>query len=259
MAEAMPPVLAPLSHRRSRRALTRTVAAALLMVLVAAVVVAPAVATDDEGNDLLALTPPTAGRPTPQPASAVMTPSGTADADLSASPSNIDGSLVAPATPDLDLSASPTAAPSIVGVPTRVDIPSIGVHASIVPLGLGPDGVIQVPDNFVQAGWYSGGPRPGDSGPAVILGHVDSFRGPAVFFELKDLQAGASITVTSSTGTQTFIVDSVEKYPKTEFPTEEVYGPVSDRALRLVTCGGKFDETHHSYLSNVIVFATAAS
>jgi LPXTG-site transpeptidase (sortase) family protein len=222
-------------------------------------VVAPAVATDDGGNNPLALTPPTAGLPTPMPASAVMAAPATADVNLAARPGNLGASTAVPATPDLDLSASPTAAPSRVGVPTRVDIPSIGIHASIVPLGLNPVGVIDVPDNFVQAGWYSGGPRPGDSGPAVILGHVDSFRGPAVFFELKDLQAGASITVTSSTGTQTFIVDSVETYPKTEFPTEEVYGPVSDRALRLVTCGGKFDETHHSYLSNVIVFATAAS
>jgi sortase (surface protein transpeptidase) len=254
-----PAPLAVVSLRRWRRGLTRAVAAGLLMVLVTAVVMAPAVATDDESNDLLALTPPTAGRPTPQPSSAVMTPPGRADVDLSGGPSHLDGFAVAPATPDLDLSASPTAAPSSVGVPTRIDIPSIGVHAFIVPLGLGPGGVIEVPDNFVQAGWYSGGPRPGDSGPAVILGHVDSFSGPAVFFELKDLQAGATIMVTSSTGTQAFVVDSVEKYAKTDFPTEAVYGPVSDRALRLVTCGGQFDETKHSYLSNVIVFATAAS
>jgi sortase (surface protein transpeptidase) len=259
VALAAPALAAAPPDRRWRRAMTKAVAATCLMVFVAAVVVAPAVATDDATNDLLALTPPTAGRPTAQPSSAVLSPSGTANVDLSGSPTNLDGSAVAPAAPNLDLSASPTAAPSLVGVPTRVDIPSIGVHASIVPLGLGTNGVIQVPDNFVQAGWYSGGPRPGDSGPAVILGHVDSFRGPAVFFELKDLQPGATITVTSSTGTEAFTVDTVEKYPKTEFPTQEVYGPVTDRALRLVTCGGKFDETHHSYLSNVIVFATAAS
>jgi hypothetical protein len=247
------------SGPRWRLRATKAIAAASLMVLMAAVVVAPAVATDDATNDLLSLTPPTAGRPVPRPSSAVLSRSGITNVDLSASASDLNGSKLAPATPSLDLSASPTAAPSVVGVPTRVDIASIGVHASIVPLGLGPTGVIQVPDNFVQAGWYSGGPRPGDSGPAVLLGHVDSFRGPAVFFELKDLLPGATITVTSSTGTEAFTVDSVEKYPKTEFPTQQVYGPVTDRALRLVTCGGTFDEAHHSYLSNVIVFATAVS
>jgi hypothetical protein len=243
--------------RRWRPGATKVVAATLLLVFVAAVVVGPAVATEDATNDLLAVTPPTVGQPTPQPSSAVLSPSGTDTVDFSAVPPNVGHFVAAPATPNLDLSGSPTAAPSVVGVPTRVDIPSIGVHASIVPVGLAPNGVIQVPDNFVQAAWYSGGPRPGDSGPAVILGHVDSYRGPAVFFELKDLLPGAAITVTSSTGTESFTVNSVENYPKTGFPTQEVYGPVSDRALRLVTCGGKFDETHHSYLSNVIVFATA--
>jgi sortase (surface protein transpeptidase) len=169
------------------------------------------------------------------------------------------GPSTAGATPDLDLSSSPTAAPSTVGVPTLVDIPAIGVHASITPLGLGTDGVIQVPDQFGQAGWYDGGPRPGDSGPAVLLGHVDSETGPAVFFRLKDLHPGDTVTVTSSTGTVGFVVDSVAEYPKAAFPTAAVYGPVSDRALRLVTCGGKFDDSRHSYLSNVIVFATAAA
>ncbi len=144
-------------------------------------------------------------------------------------------------------------------MPTLVDIPAIGVHASITPLGLGADGVIQVPDQFGQAGWYDGGPRPGDSGPAVLLGHVDSQTGPAVFFRLKDLHPGDTVTVTSSTGTVGFIVNSVAEYPKAAFPTAAVYGPVSDRALRLVTCGGKFDDSRHSYLSNVIVFATAAA
>ncbi len=159
--------------------------------------------------------------------------------------------------PSVSLAGSSTAPPSTAGVPTTVDIPAIGVHASIVALGTAPDGTVEVPSRFDVAGWYSQGPRPGDSGPAVLLGHVDSYNGPAVFYRLRDLHAGDIVTVTSSTGPQRFHVDSVARFPKTAFPTAEVYGPVSDRALRLVTCGGAFDDSRHSYDDNVIVFATA--
>ncbi len=254
-----PAVLPGPSAGRPSRRWSGGIAATVVIVLIAAVVVAPAVATDSgDLGDTLALTPPAISTIRPAPALSVRPGPAVADVDLSNTPSDIADPTVAPVTPELDLSSSPTAAPSTAGVPTSVDIPAIGVHASIAPLGLGADGVIQVPDHFDQAGWYSGGPRPGDAGPAVLLGHVDSRTGPAVFFRLKELQPGDTVMVTSSTGTESFIVDSVAKYPKTEFPTEAVYGPVSGRALRLVTCGGTFDNAQRSYLSNVIVFATPA-
>jgi sortase (surface protein transpeptidase) len=161
------------------------------------------------------------------------------------------------AAPSVSLADSSTAPPSTHGVPTSVDIPAIGVHGAIVPLGIGPDGTAEVPSRFDIAGWYSAGPRPGDSGPAVLLGHVDSHNGPAVFFRLRDLHPGDIVTVTSLTGPQRFQVDTVASFPKTAFPTDQVYGPVTDRALRLVTCGGTFDDARHSYDDNVIVFATA--
>ena len=110
----------------------------------------------------------------------------------------------------------------------------------------------------IGSGWYAGGTRPGDPGSAVILGHVDSKRdGPAVFYRLRDLRRGDEITITRADGsTVRFAVDRTEQFPKSRFPTDDVYYPTLTPALRLVTCGGSFDATAGHYRSNVIVFAT---
>jgi sortase (surface protein transpeptidase) len=161
-----------------------------------------------------------------------------------------------PEGPSVDLSGSPTGVPASAPVPAAIDIPSIGVRSDVVPLGRNPDGTLQVPDSFTVAGWYAGGPRPGDPGPALIVGHVDSYRGPAVFFRLKDLVPGDLIRVSAAGGSEQFRVDSLATFSKDQFPTALVYGPVPDRALRLVTCGGSFDDARHSYRADVVVFAT---
>jgi sortase (surface protein transpeptidase) len=144
--------------------------------------------------------------------------------------------------------------------PTTISIPRIGVNAEIMSLGTNPDGTVQVPplDQAQRAGWYEPGASPGEVGNAVIVGHVDSAKlGPAVFFELGSLKAGDTITVARADGTSaTFTVNEVKSYPKTSFPTELVYGPSDKASLRVVTCGGDFDQTASSYLNNVIVFAT---
>ena len=144
--------------------------------------------------------------------------------------------------------------------PTDITIPRIGVAAKIMSLGVNPDGTIQVPplDQAQLAGWYQPGPSPGEIGNSVIVGHVDSaVIGPAVFFHLGALQPGDTIQVTRKDGTVAkFSVDRVESYPKTGFPTELVYGPTDKAALRVVTCGGQFDEKTRSYVNNIIVFAT---
>ncbi|GAB2936118.1 class F sortase [Micromonospora polyrhachis] len=144
--------------------------------------------------------------------------------------------------------------------PTDITIPRIGVAAKIMSLGVNPDGTIQVPplDQAQLAGWYQPGPSPGEIGNSVIVGHVDSaVIGPAVFFHLGALQPGDKIQVTRKDRTiAKFRVDSVESYPKTGFPTELVYGPTEKAALRVVTCGGQFDERTRSYVNNIIVFAT---
>jgi Sortase domain len=144
--------------------------------------------------------------------------------------------------------------------PMRIDIPSIGVSSSLLQLGLNADRTMQVPSNFSLAGWYDGSAQPGDWGkPTVILGHVDSSSGPAVFYRLKTIQPGADVWVLR--GDQTwvrFVVDRVAQYPKSGFPTKLVYAPRPGRTLRLITCGGAFDHSTGHYVDNIVAFAHIA-
>ena len=142
-------------------------------------------------------------------------------------------------------------------VPVRVEIPRIGVASALDRLGRAPDGTVQAPSRWEVAGWYAPGTRPGDPGSAVILGHVDSKGGPAVFFRLRELRRGDMVTIARADGSSVrFIVQRTEQYPKDRFPTDDVYYPTLTPTLRLVTCGGDFDATAGHYRSNVIVFAT---
>jgi LPXTG-site transpeptidase (sortase) family protein len=154
----------------------------------------------------------------------------------------------APRGPGADASAAPR--------PVRLEIPAIAVDTALVPLGLNADGSLQVPTDYSTAGWYVFGPAPGERGPAVIAGHVDSVRGSAVFYELRRLHRGDVFRVGRADGSRaTFSVQRVEQVPKTSFPTHEVFGPVAGSELRLITCGGPFDRQRHSYRDNVVVFA----
>jgi sortase (surface protein transpeptidase) len=123
--------------------------------------------------------------------------------------------------------------------PVRVEIPRIGVASALHRLGRAPDGTVQEPTRWGVAGWYAPGTRPGDPGSAVILGHVDSKGGPAVFFRLHQLRRGDTVSIGRADGSSVrFIVQRVEQYPKDRFPTDEVYYPTLTPTLRLVTCGG---------------------
>ncbi len=129
-----------------------------------------------------------------------------------------------------------------VAVPVRVRVPAIGVDASVQQLRRLPSGEVDVPSAWEDVGWYAEGPRPGQPGPAVVLGHVDSRSGPAVFARLGELLPGDAVEVETADGVvQRFVVERVERFPKTAFPTEEVYLPTLRAELRLVTCGGRFD------------------
>jgi sortase (surface protein transpeptidase) len=142
-------------------------------------------------------------------------------------------------------------------VPVRIEIPAIGVTSSLDRLGRASDKTVQVPSRWEVAGWYAPGTRPGDPGSAVILGHVDSKSGPAVFYRLRELRHGDLVEVARADGsTVRFAVQRTEQYDKRRFPTDEVYYPTLTPALRLVTCGGEFDATAGHYRSNIIVFAT---
>jgi sortase (surface protein transpeptidase) len=137
-------------------------------------------------------------------------------------------------------------------------IPKIGVAAPLVRLGLRRDKRLEVPADFSVAGWYAGGPRPGELGPAVIAGHVDSKRGPAVFYRLGELREGDGVVVRYSGGLEVhFRVERTERHPKAAFPTSRVYGRTAGAKLRLITCGGTFDRASGHYRDNIIVFASA--
>jgi hypothetical protein len=147
-----------------------------------------------------------------------------------------------------------------VALPVRLQIPAIDVSTPLVKLGRRPDGSLEVPKAWGTAGWYDQGPRPGQPGPAVILGHVDSKSGPAVFYQLQTLRPGDTVRVgLADSRTLVFRVQRLQRYPKDQFPTQAVYFPTLDRELRLITCGGDFDYARDSYVDNIVVYATLVS
>jgi sortase (surface protein transpeptidase) len=153
-----------------------------------------------------------------------------------------------------------SAVPGQVARPVSLTIPLIGVQTQLITLGLTAAGALQVPSTTSVAGWYTGSPRPGAIGSAIIVGHIDSITGPGVFFRLSQLRPGDKVYVRRADGTLVeFRVTSVQTYLKDRFPTEAVYGPVPDAELRLITCGGAFDPATGHYLSNVVVYATEVS
>ena len=141
--------------------------------------------------------------------------------------------------------------------PIRLQIPALGVTSEIMELGLERDGSMEVPPGGYPVGWYHGSPTPGQLGPAVLAGHVDWEGEPGAFYGLRELRSGDTVAVERLDGTvATFRVDRVEEHPNDEFPTEEVYGDLEHAGLRLITCGGAFDDDTGDYQANVIVFAS---
>jgi sortase (surface protein transpeptidase) len=150
------------------------------------------------------------------------------------------------------------AAPLSASAPTRIVIPAIGVNAPVKGLDLNTDGTVQVPPltNHNLAGWFDRSVTPGAEGTSVILGHVDDYTGPSVFYNIKNLSRGDVIDVVRASGsTAVFSVDGVQKATKTNFPSSDVYDNVPYPALRLVTCGGPFDAKTGEYLDSIVVYA----
>ena len=238
-----------------RRGVVLAAAATVVLVLLAGI--------------LLTLGLRSSGPPQPPAADAApASPAPTATVATTPPPASPSPGARSVAPPPATASPSPRARPVDLGPilpsspPVRLDIPSIGVHTStFVDLGRGRDGSIEVPQNFAAAGFYTLGPTPGQFGPAVIAGHVDSHQGPAVFYRLGALKAGATVSVGRRDGTTArFVVDKVAAYPKAQFPTTEVYGNTTSRAeLRLITCGGSFDDRSGHYIDNVVAFAHLVS
>jgi hypothetical protein len=146
--------------------------------------------------------------------------------------------------------------------PVSLSIPAIGVHTVVNKLGLAGDGTLAVPQpgpHLNQAAWFENSPTPGQPGPSIIEGHVDSTEGVSVFFKLGAVKPGDRIFVRRADGTQlTFEVNAVRNYLKTEFPTTVVYGggahALSIPTLRLITCSD-FDAAIHHHVGNEVVYS----
>ncbi|MEV5886702.1 class F sortase [Streptomyces sp. NPDC052020] len=187
------------------------------------------------------------------PLAAALSGCGTAPRPA-APPPEISTAAAAPAP-----GAVPAALPA--SVPVRVTIPSAEVDtAPLLRLGLNADGTIEVP-SVAQAdriGWYEHGVTPGETGPAVLVGHYDTVNGPAVMRNVGGIEPGDRIDITRKDGTRAvFAVTALEQVAKDAFPTEKVYGPTSRPELRLITCGG--DIVHGHRPDNVIVYAELVS
>jgi sortase (surface protein transpeptidase) len=147
----------------------------------------------------------------------------------------------------------------------RVIIPAIGVNAPVIPEGTDSTGALEVPPlsgpQANDAAWWKGGAAPGQNGPAVIVGHINSAAaGNLVFAQLGSLQAGASVQVVLSSGvTVSFTVTALQEVGKNAFPTQQVYGPTPGPTIRLITCGGTFDSSTGHYQDNLIVYGTEVS
>ena len=169
--------------------------------------------------------------------------------------------LVAPGSPG-QLGTLPVAAVTAASIdaeappPRRLAVPRLGIDTDVTGLRVLPSGELEVPADFDVAGWHRAGAAPGDVGPAVVVGHVDSYEGPAVFFRLRELVPGDRVFVARTDGSLVeFEVYGLETVGKGAFPTERVYGPTDGPELRLVTCGGPFDRRTRSYTDNVVAYA----
>jgi sortase (surface protein transpeptidase) len=181
------------------------------------------------------------------------------------SPTSTTGSPSAPARSSASPSRQPAGAaetgPAPLGAsrPVQISIPSIGVRSTVLPIGLADDGSLAVPQpgpDLDKAAWFEKSPTPGQPGPSIIEGHVDSEKGPSVFFELGKLHPGSRIEVTRRDGVLvTFTVNAVRDYQKDRFPTDVVYGgDLSHPQLRLITCSD-FDTTIRHHVGNTVIFA----
>jgi len=161
-------------------------------------------------------------------------------------------------------SAGPGKAPLGASRPASISIPAIGVRSPVLPIGLAADGTLAVPQpgpNVDKAAWFKNSPTPGQPGPSIIEGHVDSEQGPSVFFKLGRLRPGNKIHVTRQDGAEAvFTVNAVRDFKKSQFPTRLVYGSkdLSRPELRLITCSD-FDASSRHHTGNAVVFAHLTS
>lgn len=141
--------------------------------------------------------------------------------------------------------------------PIRLRIAKVGINTTALSVGRKADNTMQVPTRPDTVGWYKDAPTPGELGPAIIVGHVDSPKGPAVFWRLRELVPGDIVEIDRADGkTVKFKIDQVKQFAQDNFPTVEVYGNIEHSGIRLITCGGVFDRQSRHYSHNTVVFGS---
>ncbi|MFJ1596487.1 class F sortase [Streptomyces sp. NPDC088261] len=162
-----------------------------------------------------------------------------------------------PVHPGPDEAVAPSASRTPHAAPTRIRIPALGLDQGLVGLRVQQDGRLGVPKDPARVGWWSDGPRPGDPGAVVLVGHVDSATGPGAFHGLSSLRPGDKITLRREDGgNATFTVRALRQYEKDALPDSQVYATTGPPALRLITCGGTYDRGRGEYRDNLVVYAT---
>ncbi|TFD98425.1 class F sortase [Jeotgalibacillus salarius] len=140
-------------------------------------------------------------------------------------------------------------------IPSKLEIPSIGLSAPVEKVGLTEAGEMAVTESFETTGWYEKGYKPGSQGNAVIGGHVDSYEGAAIFYDLQFLSVGDEIIVSDEEGSQlVFVVTDMVEYPWDDAPVEEIFGYTTDRSLNLITCTGDYDRGSNNYNQRLVVY-----
>ena len=142
--------------------------------------------------------------------------------------------------------------------PKQITVSRLGIDYGIVELGQNADETMETPPLFdMVAGWYKYSPTPGEIGPSIIVGHIDTYKGASVFWRLREIVPGDEVSILREDGsTVRFKVTGLKQFEQSNFPTEEVYGNTDDAQLRLITCGGTFDKKTLHYSENTVVFAT---
>lgn len=196
-------------------------------------------------------------------AEAVTTPSA---APEPAAPSATDPVPVVATTPVAPpvITTSTTAAPPAAepSSPVRLELPTLGIDSPVIPVGVTDGGILEVPEDVDDVGWYRFGPAPGGTaGSAVLTGHVDSARqGPGPFARLSELAIGDTVTVVDDTGaTRSFSVLSREEWSKSEVPLDRIFDREGSPRLVLITCGGQFDASIGHYEDNIAITAVPVS
>ncbi len=140
--------------------------------------------------------------------------------------------------------------------PMRLVIPKINLDVPFeAPLSLNADKTVGIPKAYDTVGWYDGSPTPGELGPSIVLGHVDSYQGAAVFYHLGQLEPGDEFQIGRADGSKPiFVVEKLERYPQSDFPTDLVYGPIGYAGIRLITCSGTYDHGSLRYSHNLVVY-----